>query len=75
MEEFELQLLLGRIRQLSDEHWHLLEQPRRVMGDNAWVGPSARVFDHELEGNSRALHAQLEKAIDLVHAKLPTRIL
>lgn len=71
MNEFELQLLLSRIQQLSDDHWHLLERPRRAMDDNAWVGPSARIFDRDLAGNSRALHTQLRKAIELLQAKLP----
>jgi hypothetical protein len=68
--EFQLQLLLSRVQQLSDEHWHILEQSRRVMADHAWVGPSARSFGRDLDTENRALQDQLRKSVELVRQQL-----
>ncbi|KAB2351660.1 hypothetical protein [Actinomadura rudentiformis] len=70
-ERFRLQLLLGRIQQLSNDHWHTFTRPRQAMGDHAWVGgASARSFDRRLERSDAELHAQIRKALDLVQEKI-----
>lgn len=69
-DDLELRLILAHVQQMSDEHWHVLERPRRIMADKAWVGPSATSFDHELGAENRALQAQLRKAIDLIRQEL-----
>ncbi|MEU5876301.1 hypothetical protein [Spirillospora sp. NPDC047279] len=69
-EQLRLQLLLGRIQQLSNENWHVLTRPRHAMDDHAWVGPSARSFDRRLEHGDAELHAQLRKALDLVQRQI-----
>jgi hypothetical protein len=73
-ERARLQLLLGRLQTLSNEHWHTFTGPRRAMDDHAWVGGvSARGFGRELERGDRELHAQLRKALELVEERLRHR--
>uniref|UniRef100_UPI003751CFC5 hypothetical protein n=1 Tax=Actinomadura sp. SCN-SB TaxID=3373092 RepID=UPI003751CFC5 len=70
-ERFRLQLLLGRLQTLSNEHWHTFTGPRKAMEDHAWVGgASARSFGRELERGDRELHTQLRKALELVQERL-----
>jgi hypothetical protein len=61
--------LLARMQRLSDERWHLLDQPCRAMEDKAWVGPSARSFDGRIHGSLGTLQAELKEAIALLRHK------
>lgn len=65
-----LQLILADIQQMSDNYWNLLERPRRLMDDRAWVGPSARTFAEELHKENRTLRDQLSRAVELVQREL-----
>ncbi|GAA2624339.1 hypothetical protein SMC26_36660 [Actinomadura fulvescens] len=70
-ERFRLLLLLGRIQQLSNDHWHAFTRPRQAMGDHAWVGGvAAKSFERRLERSDAELHAQIRKALDLVQQKI-----
>ena len=69
-ERTRLQVLLDEIQRLSDQHWNLLDRPLRAMGDQAWVGPSARAFDADLERSHRDLRERLRESVDLVRARL-----
>jgi hypothetical protein len=64
-ERARLMELLARMQRLSDEHWHLLDQPCRAMEDKAWVGPSGRSFDGRIHGSLGTLRAELKEAIAL----------
>ncbi|MEO5876016.1 MAG: hypothetical protein ABIS86_12600 [Streptosporangiaceae bacterium] len=65
---FELIVILNTVRDLSDQHWNQLFTAARLMDGKAWVGPSGRAFDREVQRNHRSLQAQLQKAADsLIH--------
>lgn len=67
--ELQLRLILANVQAMSDEHWHTLERPRRIMDDKAWVGPSATRFDHALDAENRALQRQLSEAVELLRER------
>jgi uncharacterized protein YukE len=62
--KFELIVLLNNVQGLSDQYWNELFHSARLMDEKAWVGPSARAFDQEVQRNHRSLQAQLQKAVD-----------
>ncbi len=62
--KFELIVLLNSVQGLSDQYWNELFRCARLMDEKAWVGPSARAFDQEVQRNHRSLQAQLQKAVD-----------
>ena len=62
--KFELIALLNNVQGLSDQYWNELFRSARLMDEKAWVGPSARAFDQEIQRNHRSLQAQLQKAVD-----------
>ena len=67
----QLQLLLGHIQVLSDQHWHLLTASRQAMDDHAWVGgTTSRSFARDLDHNDAALHTELRKALQLLQDEL-----
>jgi len=62
--KFELIVLLNNVQGLADQYWNELFRPALLMDAKAWVRPSARAFDQEVQRNHRSLQAQLQKAVD-----------
>ncbi len=59
-----------RIQRLSDDHWHALDACCRALDDNAWVGPTGRLFKDEVNALRRELQTQLAKAVQDADDKL-----
>lgn len=60
------QQALRRIQQLSDEYWHHLDTPGRLMDDKAWLGGRAPAFRREITDHQRALWRAFTDAINEV---------
>jgi hypothetical protein len=65
-----LKQVLDQVQRLSDDYWREFEQPRRAMGDRAWVGPSASAFEQELDRHHQLLQSRLRESVELVQDKL-----
>jgi hypothetical protein len=55
----------ARVQQLSDASYGALQSPCELMAGKAWVGPTARAFDGDLQGHQSDLQKALRDAVEL----------
>jgi hypothetical protein len=54
-----------RVQQLSNANYGALQSSCRLMADKAWVGPTARSFNGDLQGQQSDLQRALRDAVAL----------
>jgi hypothetical protein len=61
----QLKQAADRVQQLSDANYYVLQSPSQLMTGKAWVGPTAREFDSDLNDHLRDLQNALKTAVRL----------
>ena len=56
----QLKQAAARVQQLSDANYYVLQSPSQLMAGNAWVGPTARDFESDLNDHLRNLQSALK---------------
>jgi hypothetical protein len=61
----QLKQAAARVQELSNANYGALQSSCRLMADKAWVGPTARAFDGDLQSHQSDLQKALRNAVEL----------